>query len=97
MLFIIPFFMEFVFIIVFVFVIGSIIKRSKNTKDTNVKTDKSSETLQNTISNANDENDYWNSISSKETHVYCDYCGSKLERVRKRCPSCGAKVNKTDK
>ena len=45
-----------------------------------------------TISNANDPNSFAN--SNEDLSISCDYCGSKLERVRKRCPACGARVQK---
>lgn len=53
--------------------------------------------FKNTISNANDIDAHWNSISREDTSITCSYCGSKMERVRKRCPACGARVQDLNK
>ena len=79
------------FIIVPIIIISFAIRFRKHSKKIN---DFASRTFKNTISNANDPNSFGN--SNQDLSVYCDYCGSKMERVRKRCPSCGARVQKKD-
>ena len=89
-------FMQFLPFIIVLSVVFSIVrvryKNMKNNKHSN--NNQQSQDFKNTISNANDENGYWNSVSSEDTAVYCEYCGSKIERSKKRCPSCGARLQK---
>ena len=87
------------FIIVPVVIISIVLRARKNGNNgsSNQQSDKASTPFKNTISNANDEKGYWNSISSEDSSVYCDYCGSKMLRAKKRCSSCGARVQKEDK
>jgi len=33
------------------------------------------------------------SFKQKNDYTYCDYCGAKIEKFKKRCSSCGAKLN----
>jgi rubrerythrin len=88
-------FMQFLPFIIVLSVVFSIVRvRYKNLKNNKQNNNQPSQEFKNTISNANDENGYWNSVSSADTSAYCDYCGAKFERVKKRCPSCGARVQK---
>lgn len=97
MFFIFPFIFEGVFAVVFVIVIITIIKAvKKNKEQQGIDYDNSeSKSFKNTISNANDDNAYWNSISSEDSSIKCTYCGSSVMRSRRKCPSCGAKIDKT--
>ena len=81
------------FIIVPVVIISACVRASRNKTNTN----NTLPDFENTISNANDLEAHWNSISSEDASIYCDYCGSNMERVRKRCPSCGARVQSKNK
>ena len=82
----IPFF---VVLIIILTRIPAIYKRNKNKSHEN-----EDRSFKNTISNANDPDSYGNSISSEPTEVYCDYCGSRYSKTKKRCPSCGARTTK---
>ena len=33
-------------------------------------------------------------IHQDNFHTYCDYCGASVDRSVKKCPSCGARINK---
>ena len=91
MFFIIPIFIEIVFVVIFVSVIVTIVKKAKSIKlDEKVEED----SFKNTISNANDSESFGNSLSSEPVEIYCSYCGSKFSKAKKKCPSCGASVQK---
>ena len=89
MFLVVSLFIEFVFVTMFVSAMVRIFKRAKKNR-----TDSSLPPFQNTISNANDINSYGNSLSSEPSEIYCDYCGSKFNKNKKRCPSCGARIQK---
>ena len=78
------------FIIIPSIIIAVIVTRAKQIKKTQSDQDKG---FKNTISNANDPNSYANSVSEENLETYCSYCGSKFSRIKKKCPSCGAKVD----
>ena len=87
MFIILPIIFEFfVFIGVIILIISKIAKHKKN--------DSNSKIFKNTISNANDPNSYANSKSSESVEVTCDYCGAKYHKIKRKCPSCGARNNK---
>lgn len=72
-----------IFFIVFIKFFILIRKKNKNvSKENSFKT---------TISNANNEKEVWNSVSGESTDVTCSYCNSRYPKIKKRCPSCGAK------
>lgn len=79
--------MPFVVICIIVIMIVKATRRHNNN-------DASSGTFKNTISNANDPNSYGNAISSESTNITCEYCGTIYNKLKKSCPSCGAKTNK---
>lgn len=79
------------FIIVPIIIISIAVKARKRNKDIN----NSLPSFNNTISNANDPGSFGN--SNQDLSTYCEYCGSKIESVRKRCPGCGARVQKNNK
>lgn len=79
------------FIIIPIIIISASVRARRNSKANDLPK------FENTISNANDLEAHWNSISSEDTSIYCEYCGSKMERVRKRCVSCGARVQSKNK
>ena len=87
-------FIEIVFVIIFVSTFIAIIRKAKSNPNSTLKSDEETTTFQNTISNANDPYSYGNSLSSEPTDIYCDYCGSKFNKNKKRCPSCGARTQK---
>ncbi len=89
----IPIMVEIIFVVTFLSVFVRIIKNAKLNKNQQNRSS-NSETFKNTILNANDESSYANSISSEPLEVYCAYCGSKYNKNKKRCPSCGAKIQK---
>ena len=95
MFFLFPFLFEGVFAIVFVVVIITIVRTAIKNKERHNMDSGESKSFKNTISNANDDSEYWNSISSVDTSIKCAYCGSSVMRSRKKCPSCGAKIDKT--
>ncbi len=96
MFIIIPIVFEVLFFVVFVRIVFTIIKNAKSMKNTLSKPDEENMPFQNTVSNANDPDSYGNSLSSEPVETYCDYCGSKFNRMKKRCPSCGARIQKKD-
>lgn len=74
--------------ILVIVIIVKTVKRAHNAENVETKPFKT------TISNANNPEDYWNSISSEETENCCEYCGTVTHNAVKKCPSCGAKMNK---
>ena len=73
---------------IFIVLIVKSVKRAKNSG--NVETG----TFQSTISNANNPEAYWNSVSSENVKNRCEYCGTEVHNAVKKCPSCGAKIEK---
>ena len=74
------------------FIIVPIVIITISARAKHIKTNNDLPKFKNTISNANDPDSFGN--SNQDLSIYCEYCGSKLERVRKRCPNCGARIQK---
>ena len=85
--FIVPIMFVVVPVVFIVFIVKSV-KRARNSGTVENGTFKS------TISNANNPEDYWNSISGENVNHQCEYCGTEVHNVLKKCPSCGAKLEK---
>lgn len=83
---VIPIIFELIFALAVFFIIAKIIKTALRNRSAN----RTESSHQNTISNANDPDSYGNSLSSEPTDVCCAYCGTKYNKMKKRCPSCGA-------
>ena len=77
------------FIVVSIIIFSVIINVGKRSKANNAKNGD----FKNTISNANDPQSYGNAVSQESLDTYCAYCGSKFSKIKKRCPSCGAKID----
>ena len=88
----VSFFIEIVFGLIIFSVIFKVVKRMKNSKN-NIN----DRNFKNTISNANDSNSYGNAVSEEPIEVYCEYCGTKFNKIKKKCPSCGAKIHREEK
>ena len=93
------FFINFVFIIImeilpFVIVASIIISIVVKSHKMHKTLNNNLPDFKNTISNANNPEEVVN--ENQDFSTYCDYCGSKMERARKRCPACGARIQKSD-
>lgn len=77
------------FIIVPIIIFSVIVRANKISKSNKPQNGN----FKNTISNANDPQSYGNTISQESLDTYCAYCGAKFSRIKKRCPSCGAKTD----
>ena len=82
------------FIIVFAAIVTIVVRASKSINKSAKKTGNSLPDFKSELSNANDPNSFVN--SNQDLSNYCEYCGSKYERVKKRCPSCGARAQKNN-
>ena len=89
MFFIVPIFFEIVFVVVFVTIIATIIRRARHHIITTSKLDDQMRSSENDVSSLEDVN-----LSNECQEIYCDYCGSKIDKDKKKCPSCGARIQK---
>lgn len=78
---------EIIFWIVFIKVILRVIRGVKLRKNI---TQKSDDQYLNVLQDMNTDS---KDISTHD-HAYCDYCGAQIKHGKKKCPSCGAKLNK---